>query len=244
MIWRNGLVVAIVALSAQASLATSCMVIGEKTARIQSSEGEKSPVFLTQSCETLRLVSGKAMVTWVSRDGKPNFVPIGVNGPLKLPTAGAEERSGNVIWAELTSKREAQRPAFMRALDEERPARIYLPVSGLELPSKAGTTLRILAMNGESENLVFETQNAESVRLTRELTKPGVTYVLEWSQAGKVDKWKWKTLDEQELIRVDAQYQEVQETVTDEAQRRVVTAMLFEQLKLRVNMGFVLATGF
>jgi hypothetical protein len=243
MILRSCLILVLGMLGAETSMATSCMVIGEKSARVQSSEGEKSPVFLTQSCEALRLISGKAMVTWVARDGKPNFVPIGANGPEKLPTVGAEERSGNVIWAELTSKREAQRPAFMRALDEERPARIYLPVTGLELPSKAGTTLRILAVNGDSENLVFETQNAESVRLTRELTKPGVTYILEWNQAGKVDKWKWKTLGEQELNRVDAQYQEVQAAVTDEAQRRVVTAMLFEQLKLRVNMGLVLSAG-
>jgi len=243
MILRSCLVVALGAFSAQASMATSCMVIGDKSARLQTSEGEKSPVFLTQSCETLRLISGKAMVSWVARDGKPNFVPIGTNGPERLPTAGAEERPGNVIWAELASKREAQRPAFMRALDEERPALIYLPMSGLELPSKEGTTLRILAVNGDSENLVFETQNAKSVRLTRELTKPGVIYILEWNQAGKLDKWKWKTLAEQELMRVDAQYQEVQTAVTDETQRRVVTAMLFEQLKLRVNMGLVLSAG-
>lgn len=238
------LVSAFCVVAANASLAASCMVIGEKTARIQSSEGEKSPVFLTNACASLRLISGKAMVTWVARDGKPNFVPIGPNGPDRVPTAGTEERSSNVVWAELSSKRETQRPAFMRALDVERPARIYIPADGLVLPFIVGASLRVLSTEGDVEKLVFETTSTEPVLLARDLVKSGAVYVLEWNHAGKLEKWKWKALSAEESVRIDAQVQEVQLTVPDEVQRRVVTAMLFEQLKLRVNMELALPAGF
>jgi hypothetical protein len=121
----------------------------------------------------------------------------------------------------------------MRDLGEPKPVPVYIPAAGLDLPPKPGTVLRIYALEGESKNLVFETLSAARVRLTRDLIQPGVTYIVEWSQG---QGWgKWKALSEQEMNQLDGQVQAVQAAVADEVQRRIVTAMLYRQLKLPVN---------
>ena len=235
------LVVCLTLLGGAAAQAATCMVVGEKAARVASMEGERSPVFLTADCAALRLKSGKAMVTWVSRDGKPNFAAIGEGGPERLPTAGSEERSGKVVWAELTTKRESSRPAFMRALDEERPARIYIPAAGLELPSNSGTALKVQRMEGDQLRTVLESSDSSALRLGRDALQAGGTYVLEWTQDGKVDRWRWRVLDADVTGQLDRAQAEIESANLDPEQRRVVTAMLYEQLKLNVNMGFQLA---
>lgn len=221
--------------------AASCMVVGESTARVSSAEGEKSPVFLTQACESLRLVSGNAMVTWVARDGKPNFAPIGPTGPQRVPTAGAEERSGKSVWAELSTKREAVRPAFMRALDEERPARVYVPVAGLSLPSKPGTQLKVTLIDGAQQRTVLEASGAQNLTLGRDALQLGSQYTLEWSQDGRSDKWRWKLLSEAETLKLDESHSQIVGSGLSPDQTRIVEAMFYEQLKLNVNMGFALA---
>jgi hypothetical protein len=219
--------------------ATSCMVMGDRTAKVQSSEGIKSPVFLTADCEKLRLVSGKAMVSWVARDGKPHFEPIGADGTRLLPTAGAEERSGNVVWAELASKREVERPAFMRALSEERPARVYIPPEGLALAARPDADVQILALDGDTEKLVFDKKASDTtpILLTRAQIQPGGMYVVEWHHAAMVEKLKWQALGSAESARIDDQYQQIHTAISDEPQRRIMMGMLFEQLRLRVNMA-------
>lgn len=236
---RIGLFLLTAAVGTASAHATSCMVMGENTARVQSVEGEKSPVFLTASCEELRLVSGKAMVSWVSRDGKPHFSSIGKNGADGLPAKGAEERSANVVWAELTSKREAERPAFMRALNEERPARVYIPPEGLPLSAKADADFRILALQDGIEKSIYDKKSSDvsPILLTRDRIKPGGVYLIEWHQAGGIENVKWQTVSEAETARIDAQYQEIVATIPDEQQRRIMMDMMFEQLKLRVNIS-------
>ena len=224
--------------------AISCMVMGEHTARIQSAEGEKSPVFLTSACESLRLISGKAMVSWVSRDGKPHFAPITRGGPALLPTAGAEERSANVVWAELTSKREVDRPAFMRAMSEERPSRVYVPPEGLALTAKPDADFAILSLEGDVEKLIFDKKltDIRPILLTRDQIKTGSVYLVEWRHGTTTEKLKWQTVDSAETARIDSQYKEIRSIVPDEAQRRIMMSMLYEQLRLRVNMTAELAT--
>lgn len=233
MNFRAILMLLIGLVGAQSSQATSCMVIGEKSARVQSAEGQKSPYFFTQSCESLRLISGRAMVTWVARDGKPNFAPIASTGPERVPSAGVEERAGDAFWSELTSKRELQRSASMRGFGDPKPAPVYIPVEGLELPLKADLAFRIYALDGDTRSLVLEAPNAARVRLTRELIKPGLTYILDWNHGEGPNKWK--VLGQQEMNHIDVQYQEVQRVVSDEAQRLLVIALLYRQLKLSVN---------
>ena len=237
------MVVALSSLSLSAS-ATSCMVMGEHTARVQSAEGEKSPVFLSGACESLRLISGKAMVSWVSRDGKPHFAPITPSGPALLPTAGAEERSGNVVWAELTSKREVDRPAFMRAMSEERPSRVYVPPEGLALTAKADADFTILSLDGDVEKRIFDKKAADTkpILLTRDQIKSGSVYIVEWHHDSTTEKLKWQTVDAAEMARIDSQYEEIRSTISDQAQRRIMMSMLYEQLRLRVNMTAELAT--
>ena len=237
------MVVALSSLSISAS-ATSCMVMGEHSARVQSAEGEKSPVFLSGACESLRLVSGKAMVSWVSRDGKPHFAPITAAGPALLPTAGADERSANVVWGELTSKREVDRPAFMRAMNEERPSRVYVPPEGLALTAKPDADFTIFSLDDAVEKLVFDKKSTDTkpILLTRDQIKPGCIYLVEWHHGSATEKIKWQTVDAAETARIDSQYAEIRSTVDDEAQRRIMMSMLYEQLRLRVNMTAELAT--
>lgn len=239
----TGLLAVTGAVSAQAR---SCMVVGEKTARVQTREGEKSPLFHTQSCESLRLISGKAMVSWVSRDGKAHFTPIGPNGVEQMPSAGADERPGNAVWAELTSVREATRPAFMRAIGEERPARVFVPASGLDLPDQPGSELRILAVKGNAETLVLRRNAGDPrpIHLTRDQIQPGVTYHLEWHKGGAVEQWKWVAISADEAQHVEARLKEIEASVVESDQRRVVIAMLFEQLRLRLNRHLALDENF
>lgn len=223
--------------------AVSCMVLGDANAKVKSVEGEKSPVFLTASCESLRLISGKAMVSWVSRDGKPHFAAIDKDGAATMPTAGAEERAATVVWAELSSRREADRPAFMRALNEERPARVYIPPEGLAVATKADADIRILALDGETETPVFQKTAADTapILLTRDRVRPGTAYVIEWHHRDSVERVKWQAVNEAETTRIDQELGRINSDIADAAQRRIMKDMMFEQLRLRVNLSSVLA---
>jgi hypothetical protein len=223
--------------------AVSCMVLGDSQARVQAVEGEKSPVFLTASCESLRLVSGKAMVSWVSRDGKPHFAPIGKDGAATLPTAGAEERAANVVWAELSSRREADRPAFMRALNEGHPARVYIPPEGLTLAARPDADFRIVALQGDAESPVLEKTAADPkpILLSRDRIRAGASYLIEWHHADSVERAKWQTVSEADAARIDEELRGIDTSVEDAGQRRIVKDMLFEQLRLRVNLSSVMA---
>ena len=236
--WKITIVAAALSCFALSAHSISCMVLGENSARVQSFEGEKSPVFLTSACASLRLISGKAMVSWVSRDGKPHFAPIAPGGPALLPTAGAEERSANVVWAELTSKREVNRPAFMRAMSEERPARVYIPPEGLKLTARLDSDFSILFVDGNVEKLIFDKKSSDirPILLTRDLIKAGGTYVVEWHHGGNTEKLRWQAVDSSETARIDSQYKEIRSMVDDVAQQRIMMSMVYEQLRLRVNM--------
>lgn len=221
--------------------AVSCIVVGERTAKVQSSNGEKSPVFLTDDCVSLRAISGKAMVSWVSKDGKVSFAPIGINGPEHHPIVGSEERSGKAVWAELASTRETRRSAFMRSFGDEKAMRVYLPETGILIKPKAGESLKIfLVEEGEVRTFLGDASEGMHFFITRELSKLGLTYQLEWTTGGNVEKEKWKFLDGEETVRLDTQYKEIQDAGLDQEQRKIVIAMLFEQLKLITNMRLTL----
>jgi hypothetical protein len=229
------------ALTNQGTLAAPCVVVGDKSARIQTSEGEKSPVFLTQSCASLKLLSGTAMVTWIDKDGKPNFVPIGSDGPQRLPASAADEHTGSLVWSEITSRRETKRSAVMRSVDDGKAERVYIPAEGLSLRSKSDGALRIFSWVDQTRTLVFEAIDPSTMLLTRAVIQPGARYVVEWNQDGKTERWQWLALTPQEHARIDAQMGEIAAMLPDEVQRKVVNAMLFEQMRLPVNRKFVLA---
>ena len=240
---KNTLMMLLGVLISNFAFAVSCIVVGEKTAKVQSSKGEKSPVFLADDCVSLRAISGKAMVSWVSKEGKVSFAPIGVNGPERHPVVGSEERSGKVVWAELTSTRETRRPAFMRAFGDEKAVPVYLPEAGILIKPKMGESLKIVSIKDGSETLLADIPEALPFLIARESLKLGTTYQLEWTKVGNVEKEKWKFLDGEETMRLDAQYKEIQESGMDQEQLKIVTAMLFEQLKLVTNMRLTLSTN-
>ena len=240
---KNTLMMLLGVLISNFAFAVSCIVVGEKTAKVQSSTGEKSPVFLADDCVSLRAISGKAMVSWVSKEGKVSFAPIGLNGPERHPVVGSEERSGKVVWAELTSTRETRRPAFMRAFGDDKTIPIYLPEAGILIQPKKGESLKIVSIKDGIETLVADIPEALPFLIARESLKLGTTYQLEWTKVGNVEKEKWKFLDGEETARLDAQYKEIQESGMDQDQLKIVTAMLFEQLKLVTNMRLTLSTN-
>ena len=239
---RNTFVILLSMLISNFAFAVSCIVVGEKTAKVQSSKGEKFPVFLADDCDSLRAISGKAMVSWVSKEGKVNFSPIGVNGPERHPLVGSEDRSGKVVWAELTSTRETRRPAFMRSFGDEKAVSVYLPEAGILIKPKMGESLKIFSIKDGVETMVVNSSEAKPFLIARESSKLGMTYQLEWTTGEKVEKEKWKFLDGEETMRVDTQYKEIQQYGMDQEQIKIVTAMLFEQLKLATNMRFTLST--
>ena len=240
--FRNTFAILLGVLISNFAFAVSCIVVGEKTAKVQSSKGEKSPVFLADDCVSLRAISGKAMVSWVSKEGKVNFVPIGENGPERRPVVGSEERSGKLVWAELTSTRETRRPAFMRAFGSDKAVLVYLPEAGILIKPKVGESFKIFSVEEGVETLVVDNPVAMPFLIPRALIKLGATYQLEWTTGGNVEKEKWKFLDGEETMRLDTQYKEIQESGLDQEQLKIVTAMLFEQLKLVTNMRLLLST--
>ena len=130
--WAIGLAGATATAAAQAQ-PVSCMVLGPTTARVKAVEGERSPVFSTHDCTALRLLSGAARASWIGSDGKPHLVPITADGVARAPQPGSETRSVNVVWAELSSRREQAQPAYMRSVGFDRPLRVHVPADGLPL---------------------------------------------------------------------------------------------------------------
>lgn len=242
---RNALILTgLLTLSCGAAHAIACLVVGERTARVQTSEGERSPVFMAPQCESLRQISGKALASWVGRDGKPRLLPIGPKGVEQLPEPGAEERSVNVVWTELSSKREAQRPAYMRAVGDERPPRVYLPPEGLVLVARAevDSELRVASLDGERETAAqtVPVRSGNPVRLTREMIASAGVYLVQIKRGDLVEQWRWRALPAAETQRIDAQLVELSQNLSDGQQQLLVQAMLFEQLKLRTNLELTL----
>lgn len=248
------LALALAALAAPAQ-ATTCMVMGERSAVVRTPEGDKSPVFLSNACESLRLVSGKALVSWVGRDGKPNMVPVGVNGVERLPTPGAEERPASSVWAELTSKRDAQRSAYMRALGDDKATRLYLPEAGLSLRARAGSVLRLARLQEGSDPVLQERPVPDSgtVLLERAWFQPGAVYQLDWEPPADAvtsppsdapagaERWRVRPVSEQEQRALDERFQQVAQAMPEVSQQLLLQAMVYEQLKLPLNLRVALA---
>lgn len=231
-------------LGAAEAQAISCMVLGDKAAKVFTPAGERSPMFMATECQALRLVSGKAMASWVGKDGKPHFVPITPRGVETLPSPGAEERPANVVWGELTSRRAAPRGAYMRTIGEERPARVFVPAEGLSLGHllTEGATVRLVQMRGGKEVASTEHRAVDGAPLVlgRDLVRPGESYEVHIHSGGKTDKLKWAVLGAEESQHVQAQLDEVKATVPDAEQQRLLQAMVFEQLRLRLNMDLMI----
>ena len=129
-------------------------------------------------------------------------------------------------------------------MSEERPSRVYVPPEGLALTAKADADFTIFSQEGDVEKLIFDKKSTDirPILLTRDQIKAGSTYLVEWHHGSTTEKLKWQTVDSAETARIDSQYQEIRSTVSDETQRRIMMSMLYEQLRLRVNMTAELAT--
>jgi hypothetical protein len=224
--------------------AAPCLVIGDVSAKLSSSEGERSPVFMAPSCDSLRLITGKAQASWIGRDGKPKIVPIAASGPDATPEQGVAERSVYLVWNELTSRREAQRPAFMRALSKEREPLVFVPEDGLLLLSGADTLseVRIALLKGEDEVQVssFQVDAGSPVRLDRKMLALGDVYRIQIRRGELTEQWRWRILSQEESEKVQEQLRSIPQAVPDRAQQPLIQAMLYEQFQLRINRALVI----
>lgn len=220
-----------------------CMVLGDKTAVVFSDEGEMSPAFLTQACEKLKLKSGKAMVSWVGRDGKPQMAPILTDGVTRYPAAGNEERSAKVVWAEITTRREVPRAAVMRnmVVNEARPATVYVPPDGLEIRpgAVANWQLRVGAAGSADLQAVKPVEPGRFV-LDRSQLNSGQDYMLEWAGGAMPVQWHWRVLPEAQARALDESYASLEQAGLDAEQLQLLKAMWFEQRRLPLNMNLTL----
>lgn len=224
--------------------AASCLVVGESTARVASSEGEKSPVFLARSCESLRLVSGKAQASWVARDGKPRLVLITPQGVGALPSAGAEERPATVVLGELTSRRDRQQPAYMRNFGGDRAPLVFIPAGGLTLVERldADAVITVALQEGREGADIqrYELLSGQPVVFSRGQLKAGNVYITQIQRGDLIEEWKWRITPSEEVMALDAHWAEIDAQVEDAYQRGLLKAMVFEQKRLRINMDFLL----
>jgi hypothetical protein len=232
------------AIAAPSAIAASCLVLGEKTAVVRAPDGDHSPVFLAPACESLRLISGKANASWIGKDGKINLVPIGESGPAKVPVAGAEERSGNVVWSELRNTRQAERPGYMRAIGDDRAPLVYVPKDGLVL---AGTNdldaeLIVSLVDGDALKLVAKSAvpMGAAVVLDGKNLQHGSTYDVQLTRGSLVERWRWKVVDQRLGSMLDENRAAILQLPLESQQQKYMEAMLYEQLKLRTNMALVL----
>jgi hypothetical protein len=242
----------------QARAATSCMVMGDPRAVVKTPEGPRSPMFLAQACEQLRLVSGKAMASWVGEDGKPHLMPITPQGPAATPSAGAEERSTRAVWAELASRREVQSPAVMRGVATRQPDRVYVPEAGLKLPAPAGALLTV-TLQGAASSIALPAVRVGAegqVTLSRQQLPADTRVLVSWilpatarEQAAQDEVTKeadagplWlHTLPLAEQAELDEARRQVRQQVGDPLQQTTLDSMLFEQRHLDVNLRQSLA---
>ena len=221
--------------------ATTCMVLGEQTARIKASEGERSPVFVTVDCSGLRLISGKALASWIGRDGKPRLIPITKDGIATAPLAGAEERSVTVVWNELSTKRERQQPAYMRNIGNEHPPKAYAPLQGVQLFANSENPTDIVVENAEGAQVFASHVNVgESGVIPREVLTNGQIFKITLKRVASTQEWRWRMVSADDMHAMDQSLAQIEEAVSDPAQARLMRAMLFEQMKIRVNMDLTL----
>ena len=238
----SGLTVFCVHLLAHAE-STACMVIGERTARLSSAEGERSPVFMTKACDALRLISGKAQASWIGRDGKPKMVPITATGVESFPQAGAEERSVNLVWNELTTRRERQQPAYMRSFGNERPPKVYVPVEGLVLVERLESDAMLSVDRIEdvkSERVAsIKAKAGDTLRVARATFASDQTYSFRIERGESAESWKWKVVGAEQASTFDEELRKIASSVDDPEQQLMIKAMFYEQNKIRSNMDLI-----
>jgi hypothetical protein len=221
--------------------AASCMVLGEQTARVQTVEGERSPVFVTADCSALRLISGQARASWIGRDGKPRIVTITKDGIAAAPQAGAEERSVIVVWNELSTKRERQQPAYMRNIGDERPPKVYIPIQDLVLFENSESNTEIVVENTEGVKVYSGRANVgESGVIPRSALANGQIFKVMLKSVESTQEWRWRIVSADEMHSADQNLALIDEQVPEPTQSKLMRAMLFEQMKIRVNMDLTL----
>ena len=93
------------------------------------------------------------------------------------------------------------------------------------------------ATAGQANTRPFDA--GQPIVLQRGDVQPGTSYTVQIQRGDLIEEWKWRMTTAQEASHVDEQLQEIERAIAVPAQRAVLTAMLFEQLRLRVNMDLL-----
>jgi hypothetical protein len=186
------------------------------------------------------LVSGNVQASWVGQDGKPRLIPVTANGVAALPNAGAEERSVNVVWSELTTRRERQQAAYMRSVSFERPQKVYIPAEGLLLVDRsdvdAELSVQLVKDAAVVPLLTQVAKKGDSIKVSRSLLEMDQTYVFTIRRGDATETWRWKTLAADQSAAIDSQLEPIRKADLDAEQRLLLQAMLFDQIKFKPNM--------
>ncbi len=215
---------------------TPCMVLGQRSARVAAVEGVRSPVFETRSCARLRLVSGVALASWVDSSGKPRLVPITPSGVAAVPKPGSEERSVKVAWAQITTTRAAQQPAFMRGMDDDHAVPVYVPIDGLTVAAAGQAPAQLRIGHDHAAASTVTVPAGKAVILQRDALLPGQRYTIAVERDGHTRTLRWRIVTAAEQHTIDARLQALRAQLPEARQRRIVAAMLFDQLKLETNV--------
>ena len=224
--------------AASSAHATACMVMGDRSAIVRSADGDRSPVFMAASCESLRLVSGKAMVSWVTREGKPRLLNLGTLGIDGLPREAADDAVPGAVWSELVSRREVHRAAYTRSLAPAPPERFYVPKTGWVLAAQPGDSLRLTVQKGGKDRVLLEAVATEAgmFRIARALMQPGLVYGLALTQGGVPSFHALKALSSSEQSRLDALYPSLPAGQAGQDAEALVLALWYQQRQLNFNM--------
>jgi hypothetical protein len=65
---------------------------------------------------------------------------------------------------------------------------------------------------------------------------------LELTHNNQTERWRWVLLDEAETKQLDERHAQLLAADLGSEQRKLVEAMFFDQLKLKVNLGLVLGS--
>jgi hypothetical protein len=169
------------------------------------------------------------------------MIPITAQGVELVPQAGAEERSVMVVWNELSTKRERQQPAYMRNIGDERPPKVFAPKEGIALFVNSESETRITVENAAGE-IVFDRRIAvgDAGVIPRSVFLSDQIFKIKTLRAESAQEWRWRVATSSETENIDQSLEAIDATVGDLTQIKLLRAMLFEQVKIRVNMELAL----
>ena len=131
----------------------------------------------------------------------------------------------------------------MRSFGPERAPVVYVPEKGLVVVEKTDSAgvVRISGPDADLQTRPWQQNFAagEALVLPRSELRPGAVHTVQIQRGDFVEEWKWRVRSDQQVAQIDEQLREIERSVEAPDQRAIVAAMLYEQLRLRINMDLL-----